>query len=82
MEAVPCFHCTAKFIPRNRKPYCCSRAGSQRSRKAAWKRIKMKTDPDFRAATKLSHTNGQPAIPATGKFCLFFYVIFYIITIE
>lgn len=54
MEPVPCFHCAAMFVPRNRKQYCCGRPACQRARKVAWQRIKTKTDPDFRAATRLS----------------------------
>lgn len=54
MEPVPCFHCAAVFIPRNKKQYYCSQPECQRARKAAWHRIKIKTDPDYRAAKKLS----------------------------
>jgi len=54
MEPVPCFHCAAMFIPRNRKQYCCSRPECQRARKANWQRIKVKTNPDYRTAQKLS----------------------------
>jgi hypothetical protein len=54
MEPMPCFHCAAMFIPRNRKQYCCSRSECQRARKAAWQRIKTKTDPDFKTEKKLS----------------------------
>ena len=54
MEPVPCFHCAAMFIPRNRRKYCCGRPEFQRARKANWQRIKMKTDPDYRTAQKLS----------------------------
>jgi len=51
---VPCFHCGSVFIPRNRKQYCCSRSKCQRARKAAWQRTKIKIDPDFKTAKKLS----------------------------
>ncbi len=54
MEPVPCFHCATMFIPRNRKQYCCCRPECQKARKANWQRIKMKTNPDYRAAQKLS----------------------------
>lgn len=54
MEPVPCFHCATVFTPRNKKQYCCNRPACRKARKANWQRIKMKTDPDFRAATKLS----------------------------
>ena len=55
MEPVPCFHCAAMFIPRNRKQYCCSRPECQRARKTNWQRIKMKTDPDYRKNQQESH---------------------------
>jgi len=55
MEPVPCFHCATMFIPRNLKQYCCSRPECKRARKANWQRIKMKTDPDYRTAQKLSN---------------------------
>jgi hypothetical protein len=42
------------FTPRNKKQYCCSRPECQKARKANWQRIKMKTDPDYRTAQKLS----------------------------
>lgn len=54
MEPVPCFHCATMFTPRNRKQYCCSRPECQRARKTNWQRIKMRTDPDYRTAQKLS----------------------------
>ncbi|WP_155321771.1 hypothetical protein [Desulfosarcina ovata] len=54
MEPVFCFHCATMFIPRNRKQYYCSRPECQQARKTNWQRIKMKTDPDYRTAQKLS----------------------------
>jgi hypothetical protein len=54
MEPVACVHCARKYTPRNRKQSYCSRPECQRARKAAWKRIKLKTDPDYRAQKKLS----------------------------
>jgi hypothetical protein len=54
MDPAPCLHCAAVFIPRNKKQYYCHRPKCQRARKAAWQRIKIKTDPDYRAAKKLS----------------------------
>ena len=48
MEPAPCLHCAALFIPRNKKQYCCPRPECQRARKAAWQRIKIKTDPERR----------------------------------
>jgi len=54
MEPMPCFQCATVFTPRNRKQYYCSRPECQRARKAAWQRMKMKTDPDYRAAKRMS----------------------------
>lgn len=54
MEPMPCFHCAAVFTPRNRKQYYCSRPRCQRARKTAWQRMKMKTDPEYRADQRLS----------------------------
>lgn len=54
MEPIPCFHCAAVFIPRNKKQYYCTRPECQQARKAAWQRMKMKTDPEYRAGQRLS----------------------------
>ncbi len=54
MEPVPCFQCATVFIPRNYKQYCCSRSECQKARKTNWQRIKIKTNPDYRTAQKLS----------------------------
>lgn len=53
MEPVFCVHCAEEFTPRNRLQSYCSKSECQRARKAAWQRIKVKTDPDYRAAKKL-----------------------------
>lgn len=67
MEPVPCFHCAAMFIPRNRKQYCCSRPECQRARKANWQRIKIKTNPDYRTAQKLSQQKWAASNPGYWK---------------
>jgi hypothetical protein len=54
MEPVFCVHCATEFTPRNRKQSYCNKPVCQRARKAAWQRIKVKTDPDYRNAKKLS----------------------------
>jgi hypothetical protein len=54
MEPAFCVHCAEVFTPRNRLQSYCSQPECQRARKAAWKRIKLKIDPDSRAAKKLS----------------------------
>ena len=67
MEPVPCLHCVALFIPRNKDQNYCSRAKCQRARKAAWQRIKMKTDPDYRATKKLSQQKWTANNPGYWK---------------
>lgn len=54
MKHAFCVHCTQRFTPRNRLQSYCNKPRCQGARKAAWKRIKTKTDPDYRAAKKLS----------------------------
>jgi len=54
MEPIICVSCSDLFTPRNRKQSYCAKADCQRARKAAWQRIKIRTDPDYRAAKKLS----------------------------
>jgi hypothetical protein len=67
MEPVPCFHCATMFIPRSRKQYCCSRPECKKARKANWQRIKMKTDPDYRTAQKLSNQKWADKNPGYWK---------------
>ena len=67
MEPMPCFHCATVFTPRNRKQYYCSRPECQRARKAAWQRMKMRTDPDYRAAKKLSQQKWASSHPGYWK---------------
>ena len=54
MEPVPCVHCGSVFTPRNKKQYYCLEAPCQRARKAAWQKLKIKTDPDYQTAQKMS----------------------------
>lgn len=54
MESIPCVHCCAFFIPRNRRQIYCSQPGCQKARKAAWQRNKLRTDPEYKASQKLS----------------------------
>ena len=67
MEPVFCAHCAVVFTPRNRKQSYCSEPDCQRARKAAWKRIKTKTDPDYRAAKKLSQKKWASNNPGYWK---------------
>jgi len=54
MERIPCAHCSRLFTPRNRKQYFCNKPGCQKARKAAWQRMKMNTDPAYKADEKFS----------------------------
>jgi len=54
MEPITCAHCAKVFTPRNRSQSYCSDPECQRARKAAWQRIKFKTDPEYRAEKKRS----------------------------
>jgi len=67
MEPVFCVHCTQEFTPRNRLQSYCGKSKCQRARKAAWQRIKIKTDPDYRAAKKLSHQKWAANNPGYWK---------------
>jgi len=67
MEPAFCVHCAREFTPRNRLQSYCSRPQCQRARKAAWKRIKTKTDPDYQAAKKLSQRKWAANNPGYWK---------------
>jgi hypothetical protein len=67
MEPVPCLHCGTMFTPRNKKQCYCSRTKCQRARKAAWQRIKLRGDPDYRAAKKLSQQKWASNNPGYWK---------------
>ena len=67
MEPVFCVHCAEEFTPRNRLQSHCSKPECQRARKAAWQRIKLRADPDFRAAKKLSQRKWAANNPGYWK---------------
>lgn len=67
MEPVPCFHCARMFTPRNKKQYCCGRPECKKARKANWQRIKMKTNPDYKASQKLSNQKWLAKNPGYWK---------------
>ncbi len=67
MEPVFCVHCAQAFIPRNRIQSYCRQPDCQRARKAAWQRIKIKTDADYRAAKKLSQQKWAANNPGYWK---------------
>lgn len=50
MEEIQCCHC-GQFVPkspRHKEQYYCGKPECQRARKAAWKRKKMREDPEYR----------------------------------
>ncbi len=57
MEQIPCCHCGDFFTPspRHKNQVYCMKAACRRARKAAWKRNKMQTDPDYRYNQKLAN---------------------------
>ena len=57
MEEIPCCHCGNFFTPspRHKNQIYCMAQACRRARKAAWKRNKMQTDPDYRYNHKLGN---------------------------
>ena len=57
MEQLPCCHCGEFFTssPRHKDQVYCLKPACRRARKAAWKRNKMQTDPDYRYTHKLTN---------------------------
>ena len=69
MEQIPCCCCGDFFVPSPRhknQVYCLSPA-CRRARKAAWKRNRMQTDPDYRYNHKLSNQAWAKAHPGYWK---------------
>lgn len=69
MEPIPCVHCFDLFIPspRHKNQTHCLKPACRRSRKAAWKRSKMKTDPDFKEDQKISNKKWAANHPGYWK---------------
>ncbi len=57
MEPVVCVNCYGFFLPspRHKNQCYCMKPPCRRAKKAAWKRHKMATDPDFKLDQKLSN---------------------------
>lgn len=57
MESIPCVHCFNVFIPspRHKNQSCCMRPECQHARKALWKKVKMRRDPEFRENQRISN---------------------------
>ena len=69
MEPIPCVHCFDLFIPspRHKNQTHCMKPACRRARKAAWKRAKMKTDPDFKEDRKVSNKKWAASHPGYWK---------------
>jgi hypothetical protein len=69
MEEIQCCHCGGFFprCPRHKEQYYCMKPACRRARKAAWKRQKMRTDPDYRLNQKLSNRKWAEANPGYWK---------------
>ena len=69
MEQTPCCHCGDFFTPspRHKNQQYCMAPACRRARKAAWKRNKMQTDPDYRYNHKLSNQMWTKANPGYWK---------------
>ena len=69
MEQIPCCHCGNFFTPspRHKNQVYCTKPACRRARKAAWKRNKMQTDPDYRFNQKLANQKWAKAHPDYWK---------------
>jgi hypothetical protein len=69
MEEIQCWHCGDLFpkSPRHKEQYYCRKPECRRARKAAWKRKKMKEDPEYRLNQKLSNNKWAEDNPGYWK---------------
>ena len=69
MDEIQCCHCGVFFArsPRHKNQDYCMRAHCLRARKAAWKRKKMREDPEYRLNQKLSNNKWAEANPGYWK---------------
>ena len=69
MEEVPCCHCGGYFTrsPRHRNQNYCMKPDCRRYRKAAWKREKMRLDPNFKLAQQMANKKWAKATPNYWK---------------
>ena len=69
MEEVPCCHCGGFFLPspRHKNQNYCMKPDCRRARKAAWKREKLRIDPDFKLGQQLSNKKWAKANPDYWK---------------
>ena len=69
MEPIPCCNCAEFFTPspRHKNQIYCMKPECRRARKAAWKRNKRRTDPDYRYNHKLANQKWARAHPGYWK---------------
>ena len=69
MEPVVCLNCYEFFppSPRHKNQRYCMKPPCRRAKKAAWKRHKMATDPDFKLDQKLSNQKWAQNKPGYWK---------------
>lgn len=69
MERIVCFHCGDLFgpSPRHKSQDYCMKPECRRAKKAAWKRHKMRTDPDYRFNQRMSNKKWAEANPDYWK---------------
>jgi hypothetical protein len=69
MDPIPCCHCGEFFTPdpRHKSQVYCEKPGCRRARKAAWKRNKMHTDPDYQYNQKLANQKWGKEHPSYWK---------------
>ena len=69
MEPIPCCNCAEFFTPspRHKNQIYCMKPECRRARKAAWKRNKMRTDPDYLYNHKLANQKWARAHPGYWK---------------
>ena len=69
MELIPCCHCGDLFqpSPRHKSQDYCMKPKCRRARKAAWKKHKMRTDPDYRFNQRMSNKKWAEANPGYWK---------------
>ena len=69
MEQIQCWHCGDCFprSPRHKEQYYCMKPKCRRAKKAAWKRKKMREDPEYRLNHKTSNKEWAEAHPGYWK---------------
>ena len=69
MEPTPCVHCFDLFhpSPRHKNQTHCMKPECRRAMKAAWKRLRMKTDPDFKDNQRISNKKWAANHPGYWK---------------